>query len=172
MGLHVRRDQVLESVASRILRLPADCVVKVGIDGVDGAGKTTFADELAKVLQNSNRSVIRASVDGFHNRKTIRYARGRSSPEGYFADSYNYAALRAVLLDPLSRGGSGRYRVAIFDHRSDSPVSEPDRHALPTSILVPGWNISASFGAATLLGFLDLPPDAAFGVSVSTLWRA
>ena len=33
-------------------------------------------------------------------------------------------------------GGSGRYRVAVFDHRSDSPVAEPERHALPASILV------------------------------------
>jgi uridine kinase len=131
-----RRAQILDSVADRILRLPSDRVVKVGIDGVDGAGKTRFADDLASVLQASGRPVVRASVDGFHNTRAIRYARGRGSPEGYFADSYNYAALRAVLLDPLSPGGSGRYRVAIFDHRSDSPVAEPERHALPTSILV------------------------------------
>ncbi len=160
------RYQVLESVAHRILRLPADCVVKVGIDGVDGAGKTMFADELAKVLQNSSRSVIRASVDGFHNRKTVRYARGRSSPEGYFADLYNYAALKAVLLDPLSRGGSGRYRVAIFDHRSDSPVSEPDQHALPASILV----LDGIFlHRPELRHYWDFSIflDAAFGVSVS-----
>jgi uridine kinase len=131
-----RRAQILDSVASRILRVPSDGVVKVGIDGVDGAGKTMFADELAEVLQNSGRQVIRASVDGFHNTKAIRYARGRSSPEGYLADSYNYAALRAVLLDPLGPDGSGRYRAAVFDHRSDSPVSYPERQALPKSILV------------------------------------
>ena len=154
-----RREQILENVAHRILRLPSVGVVKVGIDGVDGAGKTTFADELARVLQNANRPVIRASVDGFHHPRAIRYARGRSSPEGYFADSYDYAALRAALLDPLCPGGSGYYRVAIFDHRSDSPVPEPERHALPTSILVFDGISSASFGAATLLGPLGLPPD-------------
>jgi uridine kinase len=130
------RPQILQDVANRILRLSSDRVVKVGIDGVDGAGKTRFADELVKVLQNSCRPVIRASVDGFHNTKAIRYARGRSSPEGYFADSYNYSALRAALLDPLSPGGSGRYRAAVFDHRLDSPVAAPERHAPPTSILV------------------------------------
>jgi uridine kinase len=161
------RGQILESVANRILRLPSDCAVKVGIDGVDGAGKTAFADELAQVLRSSNRPVIRASVDGFHNAKAIRYARGRGSPEGYFADSYDYAALRAVLLDPLGPGGSRRYRVAVFDHRSDSPVAEPEHHALPTSILVfdgiflhrpelrPCWDFSV---------FLDV----AFAISVSS----
>jgi len=130
------REQVLDNVAGRILRLPADRAVKVGIDGVDGAGKTKFADELASVLQKSNRPIIRASVDGFHNPQAVRYAQGRTSPEGYFADSYDYAALRAALLDPLSPGGSGRYRVAVFDHRSDSPVAEPEHRGLPASILV------------------------------------
>jgi len=131
-----RRAEILESVADRILRLPCDRVVKVGIDGVDGAGKTMFADELSTILQNSRRPIIRASVDGFHNARAIRYARGRSSPEGFFADSYDYAALRAALLDPLGPGGSRRYRTAVFDHRNDSPVAEPERLASPESILV------------------------------------
>lgn len=39
---------VLERVARALLELPAASVVRVGIDGVDGAGKTTFADELAE----------------------------------------------------------------------------------------------------------------------------
>lgn len=35
-------------------------------------------------------------------------------------DSYDYAALRTYLLDPLGPGGSGVYRSAIFDHVTDS----------------------------------------------------
>jgi uridine kinase len=46
--------------------------------------------------------VIRASVDGFHNARALRYERGRHSPEGYFENSYNYAALNQYLLDPLT----------------------------------------------------------------------
>jgi len=103
---------------------------------VDGAGKTTFADELARVLEAMDRRVIRASVDGFHNSASIRYRRGRTSPEGFFADSYNYEQLRAALLDPLSPRGTGRYRTAVFDHRSDSPVSMPEKAADSGAILV------------------------------------
>ncbi len=95
-----------------------------------------FADELAKVLRAEHRTVIRAGVDGFHNPKAVRYRRGRRSPEGYFEDSYDYAALRAALLDPLGPGGTGRYRTAIFDHRTDMPVPTPELQALPGSILV------------------------------------
>jgi uridine kinase len=131
-----RRQEVLDTVA-RALSCPiAAGVTRVAIDGVDGAGKTHFADELAGVLGASGRSVIRASVDGFHNPRSIRYRLGRDSPEGFFEDSYDYAQLKAVLLDPLSPGGSGHYRAAVFDHRSDSPVSAPTRVASPGDILV------------------------------------
>ena len=131
-----RRQEVLDTVARALSRPIAAGVTRVAIDGVDGAGKTHFADELAGVLGASGRSVIRASVDGFHNPRSIRYRLGRDSPEGFFEDSYDYAQLKAVLLDPLSPGGSGRYRAAVFDHRSDSPVSAPTRVASPGDILV------------------------------------
>ena len=151
-----QRVQLLEIVADRILRLPSDRTARVGIDGVDGAGKTMFADELAQILRAADRPVIRASVDGFHHPKSERYRRGRGSPEGYFEDSYNYAALETVLLDPLSPGGSGRYRAAVFDHVTDMPVSAPERVAAPASILVLRRHFPSPPRAARLLGRLGL----------------
>ena len=102
------RQEILARVADEILRVPTSNVIRVGIDGVDGAGKTYFADELARELRASGRRTIQASVDGFHNPKAIRYRRGQHSPEGFFRDSYNYEQLEAAILDPLSPGGSGR----------------------------------------------------------------
>ena len=110
--------------------------MRVGVDGVDGAGKTHFADELAELLKASGRSAIRASVDGFHNPKAVRYRRGRGSPEGFFHDSYDYDQLKVALLDPLSPGGTGRYRVAVFDHRTDASIQTPPQRALPGDILI------------------------------------
>lgn len=75
---------------------------------MDGAGKTVFADELAAVLESRRLAVIRASVDGFHNPSSIRYGRGRSSPDGFYRDSYDYDALRTFLLDPLAVHGDRR----------------------------------------------------------------
>jgi uridine kinase len=130
------RDDVLRALADRILRLPIQRVVRVGIDGVDGAGKTHLADELAGWLDASGRTTIRASVDGFHHPKALRYRRGRDSPEGFFHDSYDYDQLRAALLDPLGPGGTGRYRAGVFDHRSDQSVQTPEQVASPGSILL------------------------------------
>lgn len=132
----LQRDDVLKALSKRILQLPQKHVLKIAIDGVDGAGKTTFADELAHVLNPSRRKIIRASVDGFHNLKEIRYQRGRMSSEGFFLDSYNYSGLKEFLLDPLSPGGSGRYRKAIFDHTSNLAIQCPEEEAIPGSILI------------------------------------
>jgi len=131
-----KRKKFLSDLADRLVATSPDQAVRVAIDGVDGAGKTTFADELGNFVAAHGRPVIRASVDGFHNPKRIRYQRGRHSPEGFFEDSYNYSALKRYLLDPLSPGGSRRYRRAFFDHLTDDIVAANDLEALPTSILL------------------------------------
>ncbi|CAM3760249.1 uridine kinase [Deinococcus frigens] len=130
------RQTVLEELAARLDAQSARPVLRVAVDGVDGAGKTTFADELAACLRDLSREVIRASVDGFHHPRFVRYQRGRGSPEGFYRDSYDYDGLRWALLDPLSSDGSLRYRTAIFDVDADQPVSQAELTAQPGSLLI------------------------------------
>jgi uridine kinase len=111
-------------------------ILKVAIDGVDGAGKTSLADRLAQVLDAGGIRVIRAGIDGFHNPRAIRHARGKDSPEGFFRDSYDLAALRRELLDPLGPRGSGMIRRAVFDWRTDSVVQGPGEMAERTGALL------------------------------------
>ncbi|WP_246667248.1 uridine kinase [Bradyrhizobium sp. UNPA324] len=131
-----KRRKLLSGLADRLVAISPDRTVRVAIDGVDGAGKTTFADELGSLVATKGRPVIRASVDGFHHPRAVRYRRGRHSPDGFFEDSYNYAALKQYLLDPLSPGGSRRYRRAFFDHLTDDIVPANDLEAPPTSVLL------------------------------------
>jgi uridine kinase len=42
-------------------------VVRVKVDGVDGAEKTVLADELADVLRQRDGTAPRASADGSHH---------------------------------------------------------------------------------------------------------
>lgn len=99
-------------------------IVFVAVDGADGRGKTIFADELAEVLQASGVTIIRASVDGFHNPPSVRYARGRSSPEGFYLDSYDYDALRRLLLDQRLPNGDGQIVRAIYEVHREQPVAQ------------------------------------------------
>lgn len=130
------RNALLERLAATIAALHPTRRIRVAIDGVDGAGKTMLADSLTPLVIAKGRDVIRASVDGFHNPRAVRYARGRYSPDGFFLDSYDYAAFRRLLLDPLGPDGSGRYVAKLFDHRSDQLVEAPQQQASPTAALI------------------------------------
>lgn len=104
---------------------PAGRVV-LAVDGVDGAGKTTFADGLAEAFSEAGSAVYRASIDGFHRPRSERYARGRDSAEGFYRDSYDYATFRRVLLDPFREGAqtgaSTGFQLSAFDVTRDAPV--------------------------------------------------
>jgi uridine kinase len=111
-------------------------VLRVALDGIDTAGKTTLADELAPLIEAQGRPVIRASLDGFHRPRSVRYQRGPNSPEGYYEDAFDYASLRAVLLQPLGPQGNGRYRRAVFDFRADAPLAAPEEEAKASAVLL------------------------------------
>lgn len=130
------RHGLIESLISEINALPGKGITFVGIDGVDGAGKTVFADELADALRRQRRTVIRSGVDSFHQPCQVRHRRGRNSPEGFFRDSFNYPLLCRALFDPLRAGGNARYRVAAFDHTSDSYLDVADEPVPERAVLV------------------------------------
>ncbi|WP_441229074.1 uridine kinase [Tardiphaga sp. 215_C5_N2_1] len=127
---------LIAEIAEFIRHHATGSILRVGIDGVDGVGKTVFADTLARVIGTLGRPVIRASVDSFHNTREIRYRQGKTSPHGFYADSYNYVELRKVLLDPLGPGGSRVYCPAIFDHTVNAPVAACWSIADPDAVLV------------------------------------
>jgi len=162
------RDALIRRVAGLVPVSTGDDCVRVGIDGVDGAGKTTFADELAAALQGTGRPVVRVSVDDFHHPKALRYRRGRDSAEGFWLDSFDYARLRREVLDPLGPGVSRWFRPAGHDLVTDEVIEPPARRAAAGSVLVvdglflhreelvEAWDLSV---------FLDVP----FAVSVARL---
>jgi len=132
------REAVLAAVADLVLGLPGR-PVRVGVDGLDGAGKTWFADELAAVLRDLGREVVRVSVDDFHRPRAQRYARGSSSPEGFYLDSYEYDRFRADVLDPFGPGGDRVYRSAAHDVATDAVLDvEPRIAGLDAILLVDG----------------------------------
>ncbi len=135
-ALEPSRNRVVSALADLLLGASPDRVLRVAVDGPDAAGKTTLADELAGTLTDRGRPVIRASVDGFHQPQATRRRRGSLSPEGYFLDAFDYAALRRLLLDPLSPAGDRRYRTAAFDHLNDSALDCPAREAASDAVLI------------------------------------
>jgi uridine kinase len=130
------RQEFLHALTRSIAGFHCGHPIRIGIDGVDAAGKTRLADELVAPLIEKGRSVIRASIDGFHRPRAERYKVGRQSPEGYFRHSFQFDRIVRDLLAPLGPGGSRRIKRAIFDYRADAPVQLPDEEVPANAILV------------------------------------
>lgn len=127
-------DSSLASIASRLLgQVPDGRRALVAVDGVDGSGKTTFAGELARVVP---RPVVLIHLDRFLNPRVVRYRRGRTSPEGFWLDSYDYTAIIRDVLEPLGREGSGWYREACHDLATDSPLDPPPLRAPEDAVVI------------------------------------
>ena len=130
------RATLLQEIAEGIVAAKRDCATRVAIDGIDGSGKTTLANELALILAEQGERVIRASTDGFHNPKPVRYALGPLSAEGYYRDSFNLEAFIISLLTPLGPGGDRHYQSAIYDVRSETRLDMPLKQAPAGAILL------------------------------------
>ncbi len=131
-----QREELLRFLARAAVTIDRPHPTRVAIDGVDAAGKTILADQLAPYVEDLGRAVIRASVDGFHRPRSDRYRRGPDSAEGFYHDSFDYAALRTYLLDPLGPGGDRSYRTAAFDWRTDAPAIVERTIASESSVLL------------------------------------
>jgi uridine kinase len=134
--MNMTRQEMLEHLSTRLVTLPHTHPLRVALDGIDAAGKTTLANELAPLIQAQGRPVIRASIDGFHQPRHIRYQRGPESPEGYYEDSFDYPFLRTLLLEPLGPQGNRRYQRALFDFRADTPLAILPEEASANAVLL------------------------------------
>jgi uridine kinase len=122
MALQVQsKSEVIADLADEILHNYGKGRAIVAVDGVDGAGKTRFADALAAQLGIGNRAVFRATIDDFHWPRARRYARGRDSAEGFYRDSYDYETFKRVLVEPFRTGWIGSFVLRAFDLKRDVP---------------------------------------------------
>jgi uridine kinase len=124
---------VLAGVAEALPDL--DRPLLVAVDGGDGAGKTRFAEDLAALLRDAGRAVVRASVDDFHHPRAHRHGLGRTG-ETVWARSFDYRALRQVLLDPWCAGAGSAYRCRHHDLATDALVDDPEVRVPDRGVLV------------------------------------
>jgi uridine kinase len=122
MALQVQtKSEVIAALVDEILHNYGKGRAIVAVDGLDGAGKTRFADALAARLGRGNRAVFRATIDDFHWPRARRYARGRDSAEGFYRDSYDYETFKRILVEPFRTGWIGSFVLRGFDLKRDLP---------------------------------------------------
>jgi uridine kinase len=124
---------VIGELADALLTVGEGERVVVGLDGVDGAGKTVLARELAALVA-PRREVHRVSVDGFHRVRADRHAGGNTA-EGFYRDSYDHDAIRHRLVEPFREGEP--WVRAVHDVEAEAPVDAvPEPAAGPDALLL------------------------------------
>jgi uridine kinase len=106
--------------------------LRVAIDGLTGAGKTSFGHELAAALRSLGRPTMRASMDDFKHpwRHAREHGYDRLSGVGYYRNAYDFRSARDLLLEPAGPAGSGNVALCAHDpltgedHR-DNQISVP-----------------------------------------------
>jgi uridine kinase len=93
----------------------------VGIDGRTAAGKTTLGHELASLLADAGRVVLRASLDDFKRPWAERHRYDRVSGQGYYRNAFDLDAIRELLLEPADPTGTGRVALCSID-----PITQVD----------------------------------------------
>lgn len=130
------RQRLIDRVAERLASVRHDHPVRVGIDGVCGSGKSTFARELTAALLTRNANAVHLDSDGFHHARSVRYRQGPDSARGYYEDAYNFDALAEQVLRPLGPGGSLVYATRVHDLPTDEHVPNDKATADPDCTVI------------------------------------
>lgn len=111
-----QRTELIGEVAGRITAVGPGRL-RVAVDGMTTAGKTSFGHELAAAIRRRGRPTLRASLDDFKN--PWREARGlgydRESGPGYYRNAYDFTSARELLLGPAGPDGSGNVVLCARD---------------------------------------------------------
>ena len=110
------RSAVIDRVARAVVALGPQRL-RVAVDGRTGAGKSTFADELAAAIRARDRSTARASLDDFKHpwRHSREHGYDRESGEGYYRNPHDFASARELLLAPAAAAGDGCVVLCAHD---------------------------------------------------------
>lgn len=131
-----RRHEVLQVVTTYVARVDLGHPVRVGVDGVCGAGKTTFARDLAAMVRAVGRPVVQLDSDGFHHVRARRRRNTDDPARGYYEDAYDLDAVADRVLRPLGPGGDRRYAAAVHDLVSDEVVDLDHLVADPDAVVI------------------------------------
>lgn len=144
--------EVFAAIRLRIISIVKDKPLRIAINGVEGSGKTTFAQLLTEYLINENNKAIHVSIDGFHHDRSYRYRQGRESARGYYEDSYDEKAFVEGVLTQ-SQNDSPCYTPASHDLHTDqylnlSPIRITDDTIIITDgaylfkpVYLPHWDL-------------------------------
>lgn len=126
------RARALDRVVEMIDSLGAHRL-RVAVDGLTAAGKTSLGHELARGLVNRGRPVLRASLDDFKRPWREAHLYDRVSGEGYYRHAFDYEAASGLLLEPAAPAADGIVALCSID-----PLTQVDHSAVKAAMPADG----------------------------------
>jgi phosphoglycolate phosphatase len=99
----ILRHVAFERIASDLKTKTNNTATIIGIDGIDCAGKTTFANALTLFLGGSQHRVRCIHIDDFLNEAEVRN-KGSDPVRAYIENAFNLHLLIDQILEPVRRG--------------------------------------------------------------------
>ncbi len=122
------RAVVLDQVVELVVGLEHGRL-RVVVDGLTAAGKTSIGHELAHGIAARGRPAFRASLDDFKHPWSEAHRYDRVSGEGYYRNAFDLDAVQRLLLDPAAPSGDGVVALCSID-----PLTQQD-HSHETVVM-------------------------------------
>ncbi|MCU1408241.1 MAG: hypothetical protein JWM23_321 [Microbacteriaceae bacterium] len=130
------RIEFLRGLSTEILHNYGRGRTIVAVDGTDGSGRETFADDLAAVLEERDHPAFRASLRYFQRPRAEQDKFGPETAERIYRHRDDYSVLKRVLLEPFHMGGSTGFVTRQFDPDSETWIQPTWLTAAPDATLV------------------------------------
>lgn len=111
-----------------------DCSLLIGIDGLGGSGKTTYALNLQHQLKNA----IVIHLDDFIHTREVRYNEQFEEWHCYYYVQWRYDYLIEKLLEPLKNGLAVHDTIELYDKPVDSYRMQTFDIPVGTTVIVEG----------------------------------
>ncbi len=114
---------------------PKDKAFVIGINGIDGAGKTKFAEALETYLKTQDYSTQLIHLDDFHHPRAVRYV-GSDQVDNYYNRSFNIGLIIDKLLSPLQKKQRVSLKLKTLELNTDNYTTERKYIIKPNTVVI------------------------------------
>lgn len=116
------RSDAIDEIARRLVHRVGDHPLRVAVDGLTGAGKSIFSEELTAAVTDRGGRGLHLSTDDFHHRVEHR-RRDPDRARGYRRDAFDLTSFGRLVLEPLGPAGDRRVVPRLHDLTTDEMVA-------------------------------------------------
>lgn len=109
----------MENIIRNIQQRQANKTFITGIDGLGGAGKTTYAQKLEDALKLAGMKVVLLHMDDFIHKRSVRYNKNKAEWDCYYNIQWRYDYVLENIFIPIHKGKEIHHMIEFYDKTQD-----------------------------------------------------